>query len=85
MRFNRTLPSALLAALILAACGGGDTVFYVPTVPTAPVVQGTVVSAAQMNDTDLNAIFAAAKEGDTVTLPPGNYSFKGPLQITNKK
>jgi ABC-type phosphate/phosphonate transport system permease subunit len=23
MRFNRTLPSALLAAMILAACGGG--------------------------------------------------------------
>ena len=85
MRFNRTLPSALLAALILAACGGGDTVVYVPTEPTAPVVQGTVVTAAQMNDTDLNAIFAAAKEGDTVTLPPGKYSFKGPLQITNKK
>jgi parallel beta-helix repeat protein len=85
MRFNRTLPSALLAAMILAACGGGDTVVYVPTEPTAPVVQGTVVTAAQMNDTDLNAIFAAAKEGDTVTLPPGKYSFKGPLQITNKK
>jgi parallel beta-helix repeat protein len=85
MRFNRTLPSALLAALILAACGGGDTVVYVPTEPTAPVVQGTVVTAAQMNDADLNAIFQAAKEGDTITLPAGKYSFKGPLQITNKK
>jgi parallel beta-helix repeat protein len=85
MRFNRTLPSALLAALILAACGGGDDAPVAPVAPTAPVVQGTVVTAAQMNDIDLNAIFAAAKEGDTVTLPPGKYSFKGPLQITNKK
>ncbi len=85
MRFTRTLPSALLAALILAACGGDDTIVYVPTEPTAPVVQGTVVTAAQMNDIDLNAIFQAAKEGDTITMPAGKYSFKGPLQITNKK
>ena len=98
MHFTRTLPSTLLAAMILAACGGGeDTIVYVPVetpgVPTAPVaptapvvpVQGTVVTAAQMNDIELNAIFQAAKEGDTITLPAGKYSFKGPLQITNKK
>ena len=84
MRFNRTLPSALLAALILAACGGGDTV-YVPVVPPVQVVQGTAVTPEQMNDADLNKIFQDAKEGDTITLPAGKYSFKGPLQITNKK
>ena len=85
MQFKRTLPSALLAALILAACGGGDSSPVAPVTPTAPVVQGTVVTAAQMNDIDLNAILQAAKTGDTITLPAGKYSFKGPLQMTNKK
>ena len=86
MRFARTLPSALLVAMTLVACGGSDSdTPAAPAAPAEPVVQGTVVTAAQMNDIDLNAIFQAAKEGDTITLPAGKYSFKGPLQITNKK
>ncbi|GAA5175699.1 hypothetical protein GCM10025771_08570 [Niveibacterium umoris] len=46
--------------------------------------QGTVVTAAKMNDIDLNAILLAAKDGDTITLPPGKYSMMGPLQLSAK-
>jgi parallel beta-helix repeat protein len=46
--------------------------------------KGTVVTVAQMNDLDLNAILLAAHDGDTVTMPAGKYTMKGPLQITGK-
>ena len=83
MHFTRSFPTGLVAAIALTACGGGD--YSAPVAPTVPVVQGTVVTAAQMNDIDLNTTLQGAKDGDTVTLPAGKFNFKGPLQITNKK
>lgn len=46
--------------------------------------QGTIVTVAQMNDLDLNAILLAAQDGDTITMPAGKYAMLGPLQITGK-
>lgn len=60
-----------LCALALAGCGGGSD-------SPAPV-QGTVVTAAQMNTEDLNTILFQAKAGDTITLPAGKYTMDGPL------
>ena len=46
------------------------------------VVPGTVVTAAQMTDSALNTILFQTRPGDTVTLPPGKFTFNGPLTLT---
>jgi len=79
---NRILALTMLTVAALAGCGDGDDATATPTPPSPP--PGTAVTAAQMNDIDLNAILAAAKDGDTITLPAGKFPMKGPLQITEK-
>lgn len=78
-------------SLLLAACGGGSStltpaptppVVAAPTPAPAPPVAGTVVTPAQMNSEDLNTIFFRAREGDTITLPPGKYQFNRTLKIS---
>ena len=81
MRFSpaRLFAVTLLSVAVLAGCGGGGDSDSTPSAP------GTVVTKAQMNDLDLNAILLAAKDGDTITMPAGKYTMRGPLQITGKK
>jgi parallel beta-helix repeat protein len=74
----------MLTVAALAGCGGGSGSSDAPS-PPPPPPPGTTVTAAQMNDIDLNAILAAAKDGDTITMPVGKYTLKAPLQITSKK
>lgn len=85
MRLNpaRLFAVTTLAIAVLAGCGGGSDDKGGSTTP--PPAPGTVVTAAQMNDLELNAILLAAKDGDTITLPAGKYTMLGPLQITGKK
>lgn len=76
MRTIRILGLAVLLAATLAGCGGSGN----------PVASSSnVVPTAKMNDLDLNAILAAAKDGDTITMPAGKFTMRGPLQIANKK
>ncbi len=70
----RHLTLAIVVAFGLTACGGSGS--------SDPVVQGTVVTTAQMNDSDLNTIFFKAKEGDTITLPPGKFTIKHTLKLS---
>jgi parallel beta-helix repeat protein len=72
--FRSTLP-ALAAAALISACGGGSDGSSTPAVP------GTVVTAAQMTDDQLNTILFKAKPGDTITLPAGKYTLNGPLML----
>jgi len=83
MRLNpaRLFAVTTLALAVLAGCGGGSD----DSTTTPPPVAGTVVTVAQMNDLDLNAILLAAKDGDTITLPAGKFTMRGPLQIADKK
>jgi parallel beta-helix repeat protein len=69
----------LIAAAVLAACGGGDD----GSTP-APAANVVTVSASQMTTTGLNAILNAAANGTTISLPAGKYSLLGPLQLANK-
>jgi len=55
------------------------------TVSFSVNVAGTIVTAAKMNDLDLNAILLAAKDGDTITMPAGRFTMLGPLQLSGKK
>lgn len=71
----RLLGIAMLIAATLVGCGGGGK----------DPIAGTEVAAAKMNDIDLNVILQAAKDGDTITMPAGKFTMRGPLQITNKK
>jgi len=80
---NRILALTMLTVAALSGCGDGGDATQTPP-PPAPA-PGTTVTAAQMNDTDLNAILAAANDGDTITLPAGKFAMLGPLQITAKK
>lgn len=75
MRNIRLSGLAMLLAASLVGCGGGGK----------DPVAGTTVAAAKMNDIDLNAILQAAKDGDTITMPAGKFTMRGPLQIANKK
>ena len=78
---TRLLVPTILAAMLAACGGGGDSSAPAPTqTPT----QTTTVTTAQMTDIDLNAILAAAKDGDTIKLPAGKFSMMGPLQISGK-
>ena len=74
MRKIRLLGLAMLMAASLVGCGGGNS-----------AATGTTVAATKMNDIDLNAILQAAKDGDTIILPAGKFTMRGPLQIANKK
>jgi parallel beta-helix repeat protein len=75
MKLYRWMMPALLASALLAACGDGSD-----GGPTA--VPGTVVTAAQMTDDQLNTILFKAKPGDTITLPAGKYTLNGPLMLS---
>jgi parallel beta-helix repeat protein len=72
MKLLRPIVSSALIVVGLAGCGGSDQ----------PALAGTVVSAAQMNDSDLNTILFQAKPGDTITLPAGKYSFSHTLKLS---
>ena len=78
MKLFRAPLTALAAAALIAACGG-DGVDV--STPTTPVVAGTVVTAAQMTDAQINAILFKAKPGDTIRLPAGKYTLNGPLML----
>jgi len=80
---NRILALTMLTVAALSGCGDGGDAAQASPPPVA--AQGTVVTAEQMKDTDLNAILAAAKDGDTITLPAGKFAMLGPLQISAKK
>jgi parallel beta-helix repeat protein len=81
---TRNLALTMLTVAVLAGCGGSDDATPTPP-PPPPPPPGVVVTAAQMNDIDLNAILAAAHDGDTITMPAGKYAMRGPLTISGKK
>ncbi|MEP6501909.1 MAG: parallel beta-helix domain-containing protein [Betaproteobacteria bacterium] len=76
LRRRIVLLTAFLS-LGLTACGGDGSG---PDDP--PSVPGTTVTAARMNDEDLNTIFFLAHEGDTITLPAGHYVFNRSLKLS---
>lgn len=78
MRLLRSMLPVLLSAAVLVACGGSDGGSTSAPVATVP---GTVVTAAQMTDDQLNTILFKAKPGDTITLPAGKYTLNGPLML----
>lgn len=80
-----TLLAPGTCTLQASQAGNGSWLAATPvTVSFTVNPQGTIVTAAKMNDIDLNAILLAAKDGDTITLPAGKYALMGPLQVSGK-
>lgn len=80
------VPACVLVAA-LSACGGGSDPVSAPLGSSTPG-NGTSsnpldvkLTAAQMNDNDLNTALYQAKVGATITLPAGKFTFKGPLTL----
>ncbi len=83
-----TLTLVSAGTCTIAANQAGNSSFVAASAVTVSFtvnVAGTIVAIAKMNDIDLNAILSAAKDGDTITLPAGKYTMRGPLQLAGKK
>jgi parallel beta-helix repeat protein len=72
------LSALATAVLTLASCGGGDSP-STSTTPTPPAAIEVIVTAAQMNDSDMSNILFRLKEGSTLVLPAGKFQFDRPL------